>query len=137
MDLLKGIAIGGQGNDTLRNITHVQTGNGNDNLIGNDVGNILNAGAGNDTISGWGGADRIVGGAGTDLMRGGAGDGVTDVFMFGAASDSAIGAAKDTIEDFVPGIDRIDLAAIDANAAAAGDQAFGFSGTTARAYSVW
>lgn len=56
--------------------------------------------------------------------------------MFSAVTDSGIGAARDTVEDFVSGIDDIDLRAIDPNAAA-GDQAFGFSGTAAKAYSVW
>ncbi|MFD1882096.1 hypothetical protein [Paracoccus pacificus] len=137
VDLVNGVATGGQGGDTLRNITHIQTGSGNDNLIGNNSGNNLNAGAGNDTISGWGGADRIIGGAGTDLMRGGAGDAVTDTFVFGAVTDSATGTAKDVVEDFVSGIDSIDLNPIDANTTAAGNQAFLFNGTTARAYAVW
>lgn len=137
VNLTNGTATGGQGSDTLTNIGVVLTGGGNDILVGDSSANALNGGAGNDTISGWGGADFIAGEAGTDLMRGGAGDGVRDTFVFYAHTDSAIGAARDVIEDFVSGIDRLDLAAIDANAAVAGDQGFLFSGTTAAANSIW
>lgn len=35
------------------------------------------------------------------------------------------------------GVDDIDLRAIDTNSALAGNQAFAFSGTVARAHSVW
>lgn len=94
-------------------------------------------GAGNDTISGWGGADFIAGGAGTDLLRGGPGDNAADTFLFNALTDSAVGTARDIIEDFVSGIDNLDLAAIDANAAVAGDQSFLFGGTTAKANAIW
>jgi hypothetical protein len=54
------------------------------------------------------------------------------MFRFLAAADSAVGAARDVIQAFNPaGGDRIDLAAIDANAALAGDQGFAFLGTAA------
>ncbi|WP_143809846.1 calcium-binding protein [Paracoccus yeei] len=137
VNLLNGTASGGQGSDTLTNIGVVLTGAGNDALVGDSSANALNGGAGNDTISGGGGADFIAGEAGTDLMRGGAGDGLRDTFVFYAHTDSAVGAARDIIENFVSGIDRLDLADIDANAAVAGAQGFLFSGTTARANAVW
>ena len=54
-----------------------------------------------------------------------------DTFVFTAASDST-SSARDTIVDFVEGVDKIDLHAIDANTAsgAPGDQTFAFSGSS-------
>ena len=77
------------------------TGAGTDTLQGNDVGNRLDGGAGNDTYTG------------------ALGD---DVFAV-----SQIGYT-DRITDFVVGHDKIDLTKIDANASASGDQAFTFIG---------
>lgn len=137
VNLTNGTATGGEGSDVLSNIDIVRTGNGNDVLVGDANANALSGGAGNDTIAGGAGTDVIAGGAGTDLMRGGAGDGAGDIFIFYAHTDSAVGAGKDIIENFVSGVDRIDLADIDANLAAVGDQGFLFGGTTARANAVW
>ncbi|WP_407644752.1 M10 family metallopeptidase C-terminal domain-containing protein [Defluviicoccus vanus] len=72
------------------------------------------------------------GGAGADVLRGGAGD---DTFVYTLITDSAVGVTHDTVLDFT-GVgaaagDRINLAQIDANALAAGDQAFNFIGTAA------
>jgi cyclophilin family peptidyl-prolyl cis-trans isomerase len=70
-------------------------GNELDNHItGNGVGNYLLGGAGNDTLNGLGGDDVLYGEAGADI------------FVFGP------GSGADTIADFVPGTDRIDLSAI-------------------------
>ena len=49
------------------------TGLGNDTLIGNDVGNGLSAGFGNDTVDGGAGNDAIRGGSGVDSLSGGDG----------------------------------------------------------------
>jgi Ca2+-binding RTX toxin-like protein len=70
----------------------------------------------------------LTGGSGQDMLYGGA-DG--DRFVFEALSDSTTGAGSDIIRDFVAGSDTIDLAAIDANAGLAGDQAFTFIGNGA------
>ena len=72
---------------------------------GNDF---LRGGAGNDTIDGGAGDDVIRGGAGADLLTGGAGN---DVFVFahgpnGLPEDYFV---HDTITDFQPGQDKIDL----------------------------
>lgn len=76
-----------------------------------NTGGSLQGGGGEDTLFGWGGNDVIDGGAGndiiadgggSDLMRGGLG---ADIFLL-----SADGAA-DTIADFTPGQDRLDLSA--------------------------
>ncbi|WP_027997477.1 calcium-binding protein [Sinorhizobium arboris] len=99
-----------------------------DRLYGNSAGNVITGGNGNDSIAGAGGNDALVGGAGADRLWGGIG---ADRFIFKAVSDSA-GSQVDTIFDFAPsGGDRIDLATIDANVNASGNQAFTFIGTTA------
>jgi Ca2+-binding RTX toxin-like protein len=87
-------------------------------------------GAGNDTLNGGDGNDRLIGGAGRDSLNGGAGN---DVFDFDAVSDSPAGPAlRDSIVGgFAHGSDLIDLATIDANTLAAGNQAFSFIGSAA------
>jgi hypothetical protein len=71
-----------------------------------------------------GAADLIFAAGGIDTLRGGGG---ADLFQYRATSDSANGAS-DFILDFEFGSDRIDLAFIDANSGAGGDQAFTFIG---------
>lgn len=88
-------------------IEDATSGSGNDKLIGNDVSNTLNAGAGNDGLTGGAGNDRLIGGAGTDSLTGGSGG---DTFVF-AAGDSPSGLGRDVIADFEKGSDRIDLSA--------------------------
>jgi serralysin len=70
------------------------TGSGNDILQGNDVANHLDAGAGNDVLTG---------GLGNDTLTGGAGN---DKFVF--ANDGS----TDTVTDFATGADKIDLSAL-------------------------
>ena len=136
----------GYGTDTLRNIEHLLTGSGNDDLSGNSSANKIQSGAGNDILRGWAGddllyggagADRLSGGLGRDLLFGGANDAATDVFVFTAITESTMGAARDVIFDFAPGIDDIDLTGIDANTALGGNQAFTWAATTAAANAVW
>lgn len=86
---------------------------------------MIDGGTGNDTVV-YGGTGNV----GVNLVNG------VSSGAQGTVADSGLGAARDTIEDFVSGIDDIDLRSIDPNAAA-GDQAFLFSGTTPKAYSVW
>lgn len=110
---------GGAGNDTLRGL-------GGSDILSGDAGNdYLEGGAGQDTLNGGAGNDKIYGGQGRDDLTGGAG---ADLFIFKTVSESR-GAGRDTIFDFdAAGGDRIDLTAIDANAAVAGDHAFTFIG---------
>jgi serralysin len=69
------------------------------------------------------------GGAGRDRMAGGTG---ADVFVFTAVTESGNGTTKrDTITDFDGREDLLDLSAIDAAAATAGNQSFTFIGTAA------
>ena len=58
---------GGAGIDTVLNFEHVIGSSFNDSLTGNWAGNVMQAGAGNDTLSGGSGADSLYGGSGNDL----------------------------------------------------------------------
>lgn len=102
-------------------------GSGSDVIKGNGIGNVLQGKAGNDRLYGLDGNDVLIGGAGKDVLSGGGG---SDVFTFRSVSESH-GSAIDTIRVFVRGADRIDLRGIDADIAAAGDQAFTFIGASA------
>jgi len=81
-------------------IENGRTGSGNDILLGNDVANKLDAGAGDDILNGGKGNDTLTGGAGRDT------------FVF--ANDGS----TDTITDFLTGVDKIDLSGL-SNVAAA------------------
>ncbi len=95
-----------------------------DRLNGDAGNNLIDGKAGNDVINGGAGNDTIIGGAGRDTMTGGAG---ADFFVFKSATDSGSSPpTRDIITDFTRGLDKIDLSAIDANAAASGNQAFKF-----------
>jgi Ca2+-binding RTX toxin-like protein len=85
-------------------------GAGNAILSGGDGVAILYGGGGNDTLNGgngmiylFGGSgnDRLVAGSGGNYMKGGPG---TDVFVF-----TQSGSGHDTIADFNPGIDDIEI----------------------------
>jgi len=100
-------AWGIHGGFTIANgvtIENATSGSGNDKLIGNDAGNTLDAGAGDDNLTGGGGNDRLIGGSGTDSLTGGTG---SDTFVF--ASGDSTGLGRDVIADFEKGLDRIDL----------------------------
>ncbi|MGL4967259.1 MAG: M10 family metallopeptidase C-terminal domain-containing protein [Inquilinus sp.] len=100
-----------------------------ENVGGSQYADTLIGNAGANTLQGWGGNDVLRGGAGKDTLTGGAG---ADRFVFTAAGDSVAGANADRITDFSRAqLDRIDLAAIDANAGVAGDQGFSFIGSGA------
>lgn len=107
-------------------IENATGGAGVDAITGNSAANTLTGKAGNDRISGLGGADKILGGAGADILMGGGGD---DDFIYAAVSDSI--SQFDVIKDFVHALDDIDVAAIDANGAVAGDATFVFRGNSA------
>jgi serralysin len=97
-------------------------GAGSDVLTGNETANLLKGVAGKDKLSGLAGNDTLDGGSGADTLVGGAG---ADVFDFNSIKETPAGA-RDIIQDFVQGVDHIDLRTIDASTVAAGDQAFSF-----------
>ncbi|WP_394560656.1 M10 family metallopeptidase C-terminal domain-containing protein [Aquipseudomonas alcaligenes] len=93
-------------------------------LSGDEQGNLLVGGAqdeqlfglgGDDSLNGGGGNDRLDGGAGIDSLTGGTGN---DTFVFSAPShsyrnyDAGGVSATDTITDFTPGVDKIDVSAL-------------------------
>jgi serralysin len=99
----------------------------NDTVRGDNGANLLNGLAGNDVLNGRDGNDTLIGGNGADRLIGGGG---ADTFVFQTTAQSAP-AARDVIDDFASGIDRMDLRSIDANSNAIGDQAFLFIGSSA------
>ena len=131
-------ATGGAGSDTISAVENLTGSNHGDTLTGNSGANVLTGASGNDVLSGLGGndtlfgdlgGDTLVGGTGRDIMTGGASG---DTFDFNAVAETGTsGGTRDQIEDFVHGSDEIDLATIDANTTAAGNQAFAFIGAAA------
>lgn len=109
----------GEGLDSLLSIESVDAGDGNDQITGNSQVNSISAGRGSDRLSGGGGGDRLSGGGGSDQ------------FAYSQPTDSGISrAGRDTITDFNGREgDRIDLTAIDAHALQPGNQAFRFIGS--------
>lgn len=80
-------------------------------LVANAQGAVLAGTAGHDVLAGGAGADTLSGGAGDDVLADGAG---ADSLQGGAGADLFILArdgAPDTIRDFEPGLDRLDLSA--------------------------
>lgn len=124
--------------DIFRNFENVSGSAFNDRLTGNGGANVLRGNAGKDMLIGGSGADTLAGGAGDDRLVGGlgadalVGQSGADTFVFASTADSGPGNARDRINDFshVQG-DRIDVSGIDANTAAAKNQAFTFIGRQA------
>ncbi len=91
---------------------------GDDVIYGGDNIDFLMGGAGNDTISGDGGDDFILGGAGDDVIKGGAGN---DNLFGGAGKDTFVleffdNGGVDTINDFQVGEDKIEIHGVGADA---------------------
>lgn len=105
-------------------------------IAGADGNDRLEGSVGSDSMNGGVGADTLIGGAGQDRLTGGAG---ADVFLFTSLSDSSTESYRsdgakhlpDVIEDFTPGVDRIDLSQIDAIAGTPANDAFTFIGSAA------
>jgi Ca2+-binding RTX toxin-like protein len=78
--LLNNIAILNQ------SIQDLKTGSGDDSIKGSDVGNVIHAAGGDDTIWGMGGGDTLYGGGGRNSLFGGDGD---DSFIIGAPGEGS------------------------------------------------
>jgi serralysin len=88
-------------------------GKGNDRLSGNGADNRLEGRAGNDRLLGRQGDDVLLGGLGNDVLIAGAG---SDELEGGAGRDRFVmksGGGLDTILDFTPGEDVLDLRSFD------------------------
>jgi Ca2+-binding RTX toxin-like protein len=140
VNLLTGTGTGGSAlGDIYISIEDVNGSQAADTLFGNGAVNLLNGYNGDDTIDGGAGHDLLDGGAGNDLLHGGSamdqltGGAGADSFIFVTTTESpSTAAGRDLITDFSHAQgDRIDLSLIDANAGAAGDQAFTYLGTGA------
>ena len=84
VNLAANVDNGGDGtNDTLTDIENILGGEGNDTIVGNAIGNVLDGGPGDDTIAGAGGVDTLIGGTGNDSIMG---DG-DDVVSYEGASN--------------------------------------------------
>ncbi|WP_415860942.1 M10 family metallopeptidase C-terminal domain-containing protein [Azotobacter vinelandii] len=106
-------ALGGA-NLILDARTVLAGGDGNDTLSGSSAAEELLGGVGNDSLDGGAGNDILDGGAGRDTLSGGSG---SDIFRFGGALDSFRNYASgtngtDSITDFTPGEDLIDLSVL-------------------------
>ena len=125
-DLVAGTAgvdliLGRGGDDTIFGFQ------GNDRIYGGAGADRLTGGTGNDLIIGGDGGDLLSGSAGRDVYTGGLG---RDRFDFNFLSESGlVYATRDRITDFQHGSDRLDLISLDANGAAAGNNAFSWKGT--------
>ncbi len=126
-DIIRGNAasnwlVGGGGNDTMAGFQNDDTlvgDGGDDTLYGGGGSDFLNGDQGNDVLYGSIGDDALLGGAqGDDIVYGGdgndtlRGDAGNDTLTGGDGNDVFFGGSGlDTIADFTPGIDRIDLTA--------------------------
>ena len=79
------------------------------------------AASGQDALDGGRGRDVLVGGHDADKLTGGNAE---DVFVYLETLDSKPAGSEDLIEDLQDALDKIDLAAIDANTGTVGDDAF-------------
>jgi Ca2+-binding RTX toxin-like protein len=124
---------GRDGKDTLKGAggqDELFGGAGSDVLYGNQDSDELWGESGNDQLFGGTGFDWLVGGEGRDTMTGESGP---DAFVWYAAKEMGVTqATADRITDFNAAEgDWIDLAGVDANVYATGNQAFTFIGNAA------
>ena len=80
--------------------------NYDDYLYGNEVGNKIEGGAGNDSIEGWDGPDTIIGGAGNDSIEGG--DGNDTLVVSGLFSNYIVRFDSATLSYSIEGVSGTD-----------------------------
>jgi len=128
-DVLKGGAgldtlSGSSGKDRLEggdNADILKGGNDKDVLLGDNGDDLLDGGKHADTLRGGNGRDVLIGRGGADVLNGGAQDDVlnggpgNDTHSGGAGADTfvfAANAGSDTIKDYDPGVDTIELSGV-------------------------
>lgn len=94
-----------------------------ESMKGNGGLDVIFAGSGNDSIDGGSGDDRLCGGAGKDTLKGDTGK---DTFVFFNGDTGNSSTTRDIISDFVRGVDKIDLNAIDAKSGNSSNDSFTF-----------
>jgi Ca2+-binding RTX toxin-like protein len=99
VDLGAGTAVG-EGRDSIRNVEAVLGSSYHDTITGTGADDLLEGAAGDDQISAGAGADILFGDSGDDTLTGGGGG---DVFVF------STGDGFDTITDFNPLEDLLEL----------------------------
>ena len=108
--------------------------NGDDKIVAGGGNDIVFAAGGNDDIQGNDGFDVLYGQDGNDKLNGGyngdylSGGNGADTYVITHALDSTIVQA-DLLLDFTPGLDKIDLSALDPIPGVPGNQAFTFIGS--------
>jgi Ca2+-binding RTX toxin-like protein len=117
-DVFSGTTIAGtSGNDalnfadiTLVNIVEINTGAGNDHVLGSLGADRIDGSLGDDTLLGYDGNDTLVGGDGVDTLDGNDGD---DTLFGGNGDDifvvTSSASGLDSIEDFAQGSDVISV----------------------------
>ncbi|MDR7037122.1 hypothetical protein J2X36_001866 [Methylobacterium sp. BE186] len=102
-DRFEVVTLGTSESDTITALdparpTYINAGQGNDIVTGGTANDFLVGGAGNDTLSGLDGNDSFIGGAGTDAIFGGAGN---DTAIFNVSTDGSdavdLGAGDDIV----------------------------------------
>lgn len=96
---------------TLYNIEHIKTGNGDDSVFGSEVANEIVSGAGEDTLDGGAGNDTLDGGADDDTIYGGFGQ---DVIIGSRGDDVIDGGSGNDVVNYA-GINTSNSYAVDAN----------------------
>jgi hypothetical protein len=134
---IEGTVFLGDGNDLYQargagRADEVLAGLGNDTLRGGDAADRLSGEGGNDLILGGAGDDTLAGGSGRDTLTG---DDGADLFVFRFRSDASSGSQRDSITDFTPGQDRIDLSGFMAGAVFLGTAAYTATGARELRYS--
>ena len=94
VNLMLGTATGGEGNDTLSNITNVSGSAFADTLVGDSNSNTLYGRGGNDSILAGAGYDYLEGGTGNDTLDGGAESDY--VYYFSASASVTVNLALGT-----------------------------------------
>ncbi|MCB2136216.1 MAG: Hint domain-containing protein [Rhodobacteraceae bacterium] len=104
----------GSGNDTINAAAttsgvNIDAGGGNDVMTGGSGNDTLSGGLGNDVISGGQGADSLLGGAGSDTLTGGLGNDTIDLGASDGANDTVVltaGGGTDTVFAFLAPTDN-------------------------------